>query len=72
MKSYKWHEALVASGSSPTDSVMLQDTCLEDWLCGRKFQVIEFDAGTHRYNVEEAERQGVEIVIIKEKSNDTA
>jgi hypothetical protein len=72
MKSYKWSEALVASGSSPADPVMLQDTCLEDWLRGRKFQVIEFDVDTHRSQVEEAKRQGVEIVIIKEKSNDTA
>ena len=40
MKSYKWNEALVASGSGQTDSVMLQDACLEDWLRGKTFQVI--------------------------------
>ena len=71
MKNYKWHEALVASGSGPTDSLMLQDACLEDWLRGKTFQVIEFDAQTYRSRIEEAERQGIEIVIIKEKSNDT-
>jgi hypothetical protein len=72
MKNYKWNEALVASGSATTDPVMLQDSCLEDWLRGKTFQVIEFDAQTYRSKIEEAERQGIEIVIIKEKSNDTA
>ena len=71
MKSYKWNEALVASGSGQTDSVMLQDACLEDWLRGKTFQIIEFDVQTYRSKIEEAERQGIEIVIIKEKSNDT-
>ena len=71
MKSYKWNEALVASGRGQTDSVMLQDACLEDWLRGKTFQVIEFDVQTYRSEIEEAKRQGIEIVIIKEKSNDT-
>jgi hypothetical protein len=65
---YTWHEALVAAGSSDHDPVFRQDQCLEDWLSGQKYQIIEFDVKSYSAKVEQAVAQGMNIVIIKEKS----
>lgn len=65
---YTWHQALLAAGSSESDSVFQQDQCLEDWLRGQRYQIIEFDAETHSANLAQAVAQGMNIVIIKEKS----
>ena len=65
---YTWHEALVAAGSSESDPVFRQDQCLEDWLSGQQYQIIEFDAESYSAKLEQAVAQGMNIVIIKEKS----
>jgi hypothetical protein len=58
----------LAAGSSESDSVFHQDLCLEDWLSGQKYQIIEFDAASYSAKMEQAVAQGMNIVIIKEKS----
>lgn len=65
---YTWHEALVAAGSSESDPIFLQDQCMEDWLLEQKYQIIEFDAQDYSAKMEQAVAQGMNIVIIKEKS----
>jgi hypothetical protein len=64
---YTWHEALLAAGSSESDSVFHQDLCLEDWLSGQQYQIIEFDVASYSAKIEQAVAQGMNIVIIKEK-----
>ena len=65
---YTWHEALVAAGGSEHDPVFRQDQCMEDWLLGQRYQIIEFDAQDYSAKIEQAVAQGMNIVIIKEKS----
>jgi len=50
------------------DNVSSNNTESEYRLTGKKFQVIDFDANTCSLLLEQAEAQGIEIVIIKEKS----
>jgi hypothetical protein len=68
LKVYELHEALVAAGSADSDSEFARDIALEQWLDGRKYQVIEFDVHSYSTLLEKAVTQGVEVVIIKEKS----
>jgi hypothetical protein len=58
----------VAAGSSEHDPIFLQDQCMEDWLLEQKYQIIEFDAESYSAKMEQAAAQGMNIVIIKEKS----
>ena len=69
LRVYNLHEALVAAGSAESDSELVQDIALEQWLGGRRYQVIEFDVYSPVL-IEQAVTQGIEVVIIKEKSND--
>ena len=41
---------------------------MEDWLLGHQYQIIEFDAESYSAKMEQAVAQGMNIVIIKEKS----
>ena len=65
-----WHQALVAAGSADSDSVWQQDQLLTEWIGNRSVRVIEIK--NHAYesiaNIEDLPL--VDIVIIKEKSND--
>jgi len=70
LRVYNLHEALVAAGSASSDSEFVQDIALEQWLEGRRYQVIDFDAHGYSALIEHAVTQGIEVVIIKEKSND--
>ena len=58
----------MAAGSSDHDPVFRQDQCMEDWLLGQRYQIIEFDAESYSAKIEQAVAQGMNIVIIKEKS----
>ena len=65
-----WHQALVVAGSADSDSVWQQDQLLTEWIGNRSVRVIEIK--NHAYesiaNIEDLPT--VDIVIIKEKSND--
>jgi len=65
-----WHQALVSAGSAESDSVWQQDQLLTEWIGNRSVRVIEIK--NHAYesiaNIEDL--PPVDIVIIKEKSND--
>lgn len=65
---YSMYEALVAAGSAESDPVMLQDQCLEDWLQGRRYLMVTVDS---KAELRSFESQDIEIVIYKEKCNDT-
>jgi hypothetical protein len=71
LRVYELHEALVTAGSADSDSEFTKDFALEQWLEGRRYQVIEFDVHSYSALLHEAVTQGVEVVIIKEKSNDS-
>ena len=58
-----WHQALVAAGSAESDSVWEQDQLLSQWLEDRTCKVI--DSSESLQNLPR-----VDVVIIKEKSND--
>ena len=58
-----WHQALVAAGSAESDSVWEQDQLLSQWLEERTCKVI--DSTESLQNLPR-----VDVVIIKEKSND--
>jgi hypothetical protein len=70
LKEYQFNEALSAAGTSERDSVFAQDQALEDWLMDKKYRVIEFDVVSYSSQIELAVADGIEVVIIKEKSND--
>jgi hypothetical protein len=65
-----WHQALLSAGSAESDSVWQQDQLLTEWIGNRSVRVIEIN--NHAYeaiaNIEDL--PSVDIVIIKEKSND--
>ena len=65
-----WHQALLSAGSAESDSVWQQDQLLTEWIGNRSVRVIEIH--NHAYesiaNIEDL--PDVDIVIIKEKSND--
>jgi hypothetical protein len=65
-----WHQALLSAGSAESDSVWQQDQLLTEWIGNRSVRVIEIK--NHAYesiaNIEDL--PPVDIVIIKEKSND--
>ena len=65
-----WHQALLSAGSADSDSVWQQDELLTEWIGNRSVRVIEIK--NHAYesiaNIEDL--PPVDIVIIKEKSND--
>jgi len=65
-----WHQALLSAGSAESDSVWQQDQLLTEWIGNRSVRVIELN--NHAYesiaNIEDL--PSVDIVIIKEKSND--
>ena len=65
-----WHQALLSAGSAESDSVWQQDELLTEWIGSRSVRVIEIK--NHAYesiaNIEDLPK--VDIVIIKEKSND--
>jgi len=65
-----WHQALLSAGSAESDSVWQQDALLTEWIGDRSVRVIEIN--NHAYesiaNIEDLPE--VDIVIIKEKSND--
>ena len=65
-----WHQALLSAGSAESDSVWQQDQLLTEWIGNRSVRVIEIN--NHAYeaiaNIEDL--PPVDIVIIKEKSND--
>jgi hypothetical protein len=70
LREYRFNEALQAAGTSEHDSVFAQDQALEDWLANKKYRVIEFDVTSYSSQIELAVADGIEVVIIKEKSND--
>ena len=70
LKEYNFNEALLAAGSSNSDSVFAQDQALEDWLKDKKYRVIEFDVKSYSSQLEIAVAEVIEVVIIKEKLND--
>jgi len=65
-----WHQALLSAGSAESDSVWQQDALLTEWIGDRSVRVIEIN--NHAYesvaNIEDLPE--VDVVIIKEKSND--
>ena len=65
---YSIHQALVAAGSAKSDPVMSQDQCLEDWLQGKRYLMVTVDS---KDSLQSFEDQDIDIVIYKEKCNDT-
>ena len=65
---YSIHQALVAAGSANSDPILLQDQCLEDWLQGKRYLIVTVDS---KDVLTSYESQDIEIVIYKEKRNDT-
>jgi len=59
---------MIVHYTSASQAVGDNNTESEYRLTGKKFQVIEFDANTCSLLLEQAEAQGIEVVIIKEKS----
>ena len=60
---YHWHQALLAAGSADSDSVLVQDEMLQNWIGERTMAVIASVADLELCS-------SVDLVIIKEKSND--
>jgi len=65
-----WHQALVAAGSADSDSVWQQDQLLMEWIGDRSFRVIELGNRSYESIANLEDLPSVDIVIIKEKSND--
>jgi hypothetical protein len=63
---YSWHEALVASGSAETDSELIKDELLTQWLAGRPFIVV---SNNKNLVIEQLIQQGIEIVITKSSTD---
>jgi len=65
-----WHQALVVAGSADSDSVWQQDQLLTEWIGNRSVRVIEITNHVYESIVNIEDLPPVDIVIIKEKSND--
>jgi hypothetical protein len=65
-----WHQALVVAGSADSDSVWQQDQLLTEWIGNRSVRVIEMTNHVYESIVNIEDLPPVDIVIIKEKSND--
>lgn len=67
---FTWHQALLAAGSADSDSVWLQDQLLQEWIGDRTVRVVTLNNQTYESIVGQEDWPEVDIVIIKEKSND--
>jgi hypothetical protein len=65
-----WHQALVVAGSADSDSVWQQDQLLTEWIGNRSFRVVELGNRSYESIANLEDLPSVDIVIIKEKSND--
>jgi len=65
-----WHQALVVAGSADSDSVWQQDQLLTEWIGNRSVRVIEIKNHAYELIANIEDLPAVDIVIIKEKSND--
>jgi len=65
-----WHQALVGAGSADSDSVWQQDQLLTEWIGNRSVRVIEIKNHAYELIANIEDLPAVDIVIIKEKSND--
>ncbi len=65
-----WHQALLNAGSAESDSVWLQDQLLTEWIGDRSVRVVELSNQSYESIVNLEDLPEVDIVIIKEKSND--
>jgi len=65
-----WHQALVVAGSADSDSVWQQDQLLTEWIGNRSVRVIEIKKHAYESIANIEDLPEVDIVIIKEKSND--
>jgi len=65
-----WHQALLSAGSAESDSVWQQDQLLTEWIGNRSVRVIEINNHAYESIVNIEDLPEVDIVIIKEKSND--
>ena len=65
-----WHQALLSAGGADSDSVWQQDELLTEWIGDRTVRVIELNNHTYESIANIEDLPEVDIVIIKEKSND--
>ena len=65
-----WHQALVSAGSADSDSVWQQDQLLTEWIGNRSVRVVELGNRSYESIANLEDLPSVDIVIIKEKSND--
>ena len=65
-----WHQALLSAGSAESDSVWQQDQLLTEWIGNRSVRVIEIKNHAYESIASIEDLPSVDIVIIKEKSND--
>ena len=65
-----WHQALLSAGSAESDSVWQQDQLLTEWIGNRSVRVIELTNHAYESVASLEDLPEVDIVIIKEKSND--
>jgi hypothetical protein len=65
-----WHQALVVAGSADSDSIWQQDQLLTEWIGNRSVRVIEIKNHAYESIANIDDLPPVDIVIIKEKSND--
>ncbi|NBR25907.1 MAG: hypothetical protein EBU08_19425 [Micrococcales bacterium] len=65
-----WHQALVSAGSADSDSVWQQDQLLAEWIGNRSVRVVALGNRSYESIANLEDLPQVDIVIIKEKSND--
>jgi hypothetical protein len=65
-----WHQALLSAGSAESDSVWQQDQLLTEWIGNRSVRVIEINNYAYESIANIEDLPEVDVVIIKEKSND--
>ena len=65
-----WHQALLSAGSAESDSVWQQDQLLTEWIGNRSVRVVELGDRSYESIASIEDLPSVDIVIIKEKSND--
>ena len=65
-----WHQALLSAGSAESDSVWQQDQLLTEWIGDRSVRVVELGNRSYESIANLEDLPPVDIVIIKEKSND--
>jgi hypothetical protein len=65
-----WHQALLSAGSAESDSVWQQDALLTEWIGNRSVRVVELGDRSYESIASIEDLPSVDIVIIKEKSND--